>query len=279
MRIRRALATVAVLAATTGTLTACNEAAKTDASSSGGASASSSAAPADDSSAAPSGGSAAHLTQANFVDAVTKAPYDAGSAHMVMSMRGQLSMKAEGDAVYKKSGPEMTMTMTMAQMGHGTMELRLVDGIVYMTIPSVTPPGKFLKIDPKDSSNPMAKSFGALSTQMDPMASIEAMRTSLRNVKYVGPESVDGEDADHYKVTIDSAAMMRATKQKAVPGMPKTLTYDMWVDSKNLMRRVTFDMAGMTVDMSLSKWGEPVTVTAPPARKVVDSKTLTQQAG
>ena len=271
MRIRRALATVAVLAAATGTLTACNDAAKTDASSSGGASASPGS--------SDSSESAGHLTQANFVDAVTKAPYDAGSAHMVMSMRGQVSMKAEGDAVYKKSGPEMTMTMTMAQMGNGTMELRLVDGIVYMTIPSVTPPGKFLKIDPKDSSNPMAKSFGALSTQMDPMASIEAMRTSLRKVRYVGPESVDGEDADHYKVTIDSAAMMRATKQKVVPGMPKTLTYDMWVDSKNLMRRVTFDMAGMTVDMSMSKWGEPVTVTAPPAGKVVDSKTLSQQAG
>jgi hypothetical protein len=78
---------------------------------------------------------------------------------------------------------------------------------------------------------------------------------------------------------VDSAAMFKAMKQKAVPGMPKNLTYDMWLDDQDLLRRMQFEVAGQTVDMSMSKWGEPVSIEAPPAGKVVDASTMMQQAG
>ena len=283
MRIRQALASLAVLAVAAGTLTACNDdTAATKAGTpalQGSPSASDPTAadsPSEDASDAGSGG---HLDRDGLVQAITVGPLKAGSAHMTMTMSGAMSVTAEGDVSYAKSGPEMRMTMSMAQMGAGEMDMRVVDGIVYMTIPSLTPPGKFLKIDPKDRSNPMSRSFGSLSEQMDPLNSVRAMRSGVRKVTYVGAESVDGVDADHYRVVVDSAAMFRAMKQQTVPGMPKNLIYDMWLDDHDLLRRMQFEVAGQSVDMSMSKWGEPVSVTAPPAGKVVDASSMMRQAG
>ena len=61
--------------------------------------------------------------------------------------------------------------------------------------------------------------------------------------------------------------------------MPENLTYDMWLDDRDLLCRMQFEVAGQTVDVSMSKWGEPVSVEAPPAGKVVDASSLMQRAG
>jgi hypothetical protein len=278
MRIRQTLASLAVLAVATGTLTACNDgtgATKADAPALNG-SASAADTPAAAAGSPTAGG---HLDRSGLIEAVTTGPFKAGSAHMTMTMSGAMSVTAEGDVSYAKSGPEMRMTMSMAQMGAGKMDMRVVDGIVYMTIPSVTPAGKFLKIDPNDKSNPMSRSFGSLSEQMDPLTSVRAMRSGVRKVTYVGAENVDGVDADHYRVVVDSAAMFRAMKQHTVPGMPKNLVYDMWLDDHDLLRRMQFEVAGQSVDMSMSRWGVPVSVEAPPASKVVDASSMMKQAG
>lgn len=287
MRIRKAIATAGILAASLGSLTACNgdagtPKAETPAASTSAASPSS---PTEDASASasedatPETSSHAPLTKDELVDAITVGQLKAGSAHVSMTMGGASAMTAEGDVSYRGASPQMQMTMSMGQMGGGQMELRYVGKVLYMAIPQLTPPGKFVKIDPRDKSNPLSKSFGSLSEQMDPLSSVRAMKAGVRSVRYVGPESVDGEDADHYVVSVDSAALMKAMDQKSVPGMPKTLTYDMWLDGRDLLRRMQFDLSGLTMDMTMSKWGEPVHVAAPPAGKVVDASSLGRSAG
>ncbi len=282
MRIRTLLAATAVLAAT-ASLTACaqqddvNEA-NTPALA-GTPTYSGEASPADGAAATPSGPSATaspagHLDRAGLIRAITVNPRKAGSAHMTMTMGGATSIDAQGDVTYTRDGSEMQMTMTMPQAGAGTMDMRVVRGILYLTIPQVTPPGKFVKIDPSDPSNPLSKNFGHLSEQLDPLYSIHAMQAGVRKVRYVGPESVDGKDADHYVVTVDSAAMLRATHTPTVPGMPRTLTYDMWLDDHDLLSRMQFSLGTVHLDMSMSRWGEPVHVVAPPAGKVVDVSRL-----
>ncbi len=273
MRIRQALATAAVLAAATGSLTACNDAdtATKDPGAASSASASESASDdpteaADDPGSTDDGG---HLDKDGLVEAITEGQRKAGSAHIAMKMSGGIS--AEGDVDYQGSSPEMQMSMKLPQMGAGTMEMRFVDGIVYMTMPQVTPRGKFLKIDPNDKSNPMSKNFGSLTEQMDPLNSIKGMRAGVQDVEFVGAEEVAGDPVDHYRVTVDTAKMMEATGQKTVPGMPETLTYDMWLDDKDLLRRMQFDLSGVKMDMLMSRWGEPVEVQAPPADAIVES--------
>ena len=117
MRIRSALATVAVLAVTAGSLTACGD--------TGGSAASSSSSSclASSSSKEASGDSGGHLDEETLVDAISTGPLEAGSAHMTMTMDGAMALTAEGDVAYQDSGPEMSMRMNMPQMGSGKMEL------------------------------------------------------------------------------------------------------------------------------------------------------------
>ena len=41
-------------------------------------------------------------------------------------------MTTEGDVDYTTTPPEMAMTMTIAMLGGGKIEVRLVDGVMYM---------------------------------------------------------------------------------------------------------------------------------------------------
>jgi len=203
------------------------------------------------------------------VRALTVGQTKGRSAHLVIKLSGPASLTAKGDVDYSQDSPEMSMTMDMAQLGSTDIELRLVDGIIYMHIPKATPAGKFLKIDPDDTTNPLTKSFSSLSRQLDPMSSFRAMKSAVRSSKYVGTETVDGTSTDHYVLTVDSATLFKAMGQKLLPQVSKTLTYDVWLDDDDLLRRMKSEAGGETTEMTLSDWGTSVEVSAPPASKIV----------
>lgn len=273
MRVRRTLAAIGVVGAMTA-LSACNgggQASKAgDTQSSASASGSSSATPTPTSSSSSSG-SAGHLDKAGLVKALTVRQMKAGSAHVAMRMTGATSLKAQGDVAYHGKHPRMRMTMTMAQLGNHKMEMRFVDGILYLNIPTVTPAGKFIRVDPQDKNSPLSKNFGSLSEQMNPLNSFAAMKNGVQKVRYVGHDTVDGTPTDHYVVTVDSAALAKGMKQpQATATLPKQLTYNMWLDQQDLLRRMRFRVQGLTTQMDATRWGEPVHVSAPPQSKVVD---------
>lgn len=201
---------------------------------------------------------------------VYEAAMEAGTAHVVMETTGAAAMTSEGDISYDKEAPSMSMTTKSAQ--GGDMEMRLVDGMLYMQIPNMTPPGKFVEIDPTDKSNPMAQSYGGMTNQMDPLASVKSLEKAITKVKKVGEEKVDGEDTDHYQLTVDTATMLKQAGGQAPQeqsGIPETLTYDLWLDDDDLMRKMSMDVAGTKLDMQLSKWGEPVDIEKPAAGDIV----------
>ena len=43
----------------------------------------------------------------------------------------------------------------------------------------------------------------------------------------------------------------------------------MWLDSRNLLRRMSFEMSGVDFEAEMSKWGEPVKVQKPAADDIV----------
>jgi hypothetical protein len=55
----------------------------------------------------------------------------------------------------------------------------------------------------------------------------------------------------------------------AVHGKPKMVSYQVWLDRDSLMRRLRVHARGTTMTMQMSRWGEPVTVTAPPAADLI----------
>ncbi len=275
MRIRRTLAAVAVVTLSSTTLVACGGGGtESTSSSSDAASEQASDAP---TTSEPSGeaesGDLEELDRDALVKAITQNTLDAGSAHLTMSMGGANGLEAEGDVSYEGAAPAMVMTMTGDSFGAGgSMEMRFVDKVMYLSIPQMTPAGKFIKIDPRDKSNPMAQSMGDLDKQMDPLSSVKAMQAGVKDVTLVGPETVDGTETNHYKVAVDTKKMlasMGGDQSAAAGALPAELVYDMWLDGDDLLRRMDFDFAGASTTMRMSDYGKRVDVLAPPASKIV----------
>jgi hypothetical protein len=203
---------------------------------------------------------------AELLDNMKAAIAENESAHVTMEMTGGQQMSGEGDVSYAGDETAMQMTMQIPQLGSGTMEMRMIDGVIYMAMPPLTPEGKYFKIDTNDPNSPLGDLGGV--TQGDPLATFDAFDAGLEDATYVGEEDVAGEQLDHYVLTVDAKKAAEAQGQPVQPGMPDTITYDMWIDDDDLMRRIEFDLgevatgAGKMV-MTMSEWGEPVRVEAP----------------
>jgi hypothetical protein len=104
---------------------------------------------------------------------------------------------------------------------------------------------------------------------MNPADLMKAFQ-SISTLTKVGTETVDGVQTTHYKVTIDTAkaGALMGVPDGSTGALPKTVTYDVWVDGSNRPVQVTIDMAMAKVDLHFSKWGQPVHVVAPPASQV-----------
>jgi hypothetical protein len=214
-----------------------------------------------------------------LLDAMKAAVAEAESAHVTMELNGdgQQAMTGEGDVSYAGDSTAMQMTMSIPQMGTGEMELRMLDGVMYMAMPPMTPEGKFIKIDTNDPNSPFGDLGGV--TTGDPLATFKSFDAGLQDVEYVGAEDVEGEQMDHYVLTVDAKRAAKAQKQSWQKGMPETISYDMWLDDSDLMRRIEFDLGAMMgaqgggsggMVMTMDDWGKPVTVKAPPAKDLVE---------
>jgi hypothetical protein len=203
-----------------------------------------------------------------LVPAMMAAIEDQQTAHFTMAVAGDgATMDAEGDLALRGKRSEMAMVVDGAAFGSGTVELRVVDGVAYLSMPPMTPEGKFVEVRPDDPDSPFAGMAGKM--HVDPRDSVKAFRAGLREVTFVGVESAGGEELERYRLTVDVRAAARTQGMPPMAGAPKTVDYDMWLDENALMRRMELDMSGMTMEMELSDWGEPVTIEAPARKDVV----------
>jgi hypothetical protein len=200
------------------------------------------------------------LTKDNLVATMVAAMRAKKTAHMTMELGS--SVGADADLRYSGTSTDMKMSM---DMGPTKAVVILVDGAMYM---QQSAGGKFLKIDKNDPA------MGSLLDQMSaigPESSISAMKGAVQNVEYVGKKSIDGDDTDLYHVTVDTAAVAKGLGGMAAAAgdLPKSVTYDLYVDKEHLMRRVVMTVSKQTITMTVSKWGEPVDIAAPPASQVM----------
>ncbi|MHA7135323.1 LppX_LprAFG lipoprotein [Oerskovia turbata] len=262
MRLARGIAALSVATVGVLGLAACST----------GASApeSSSSAPAE-SEKAPAKGASADLTPENFVQRISDAQLAAGSVSMATSTQVQgVSMDMTGDVVFTDGSQNLSMTMTVP--GSGEMQIRFVDDVFYMNMGELSQ-NKFVAIDPADPSNPMASSFEGLTEQMDPSASTEALQGAITSIEKKGePVDIDGVKAQEYTVTVDTTKLSDGTLQEQAEAagtpLPETLTYQYWVDADDLMRKIVMDVMGTSTEMTFSKWGEDLAITAPTAEEI-----------
>jgi hypothetical protein len=202
----------------------------------------------------------ARLTKDNLVATMVAAMREKKTAHMTMELGSSIG----ADADIRYSGSETDMKMSM-DMGPTKAEIILVDGTMYM---QQSAGGKYLKIDKSDPA------MGTLLDQMSamgPESSISAMNGAVEKVEYAGRKSIDGDTTDLYHVTVDTAAAAKGLGGIAgsAGNLPASVTYDLYVDHDHLMRRVVMTVSKQTITMTVSKWGEPVDIEAPPASEVM----------
>lgn len=203
--------------------------------------------------------------KASFVAAMKAAGKNATTAHVTMAMdaAGQ-KIAIAGDTKVDASNPAMKMTMDMGSSMK--LDMVLVDKKVYMKGFPGLAAGKWAVVD---SSSTLGKQLSSSLDQADPTKMYDQFGAAVQDVKYVGEDTVDGEKTWKYDLTLDTTAMQAQLPAAEKTKMPATITYTAWLDEKNQLRKVTFDLSGVKAEMTMSKYGEPVDITAPPAADTV----------
>jgi lipoprotein LprG len=229
---------------------------------------------------APGGG----LTEANFASTVAQAQEKATTTHVEADIKAQgQQFTMAGDVDGREGQVAADFTMSGAALG-GNARFILVDKVMYIQIPGLTPRDKFVKFDLQQSNAPGAAMLGQMLdqiNQLDPSKSADMFK-AVTAVKELGTEEVDGVETTHYAVTVDTQKAMAAMgmADMAPSGqMPKTITQDVWLDGDNLIRRMRMKQPNVTMDLTYSQWGEDVEISAPPASQTTDMEQMMSQMG
>ncbi len=221
----------------------------------------------------------ANLTVDDFGQRVAAAAMEAGSAHIegTTLLMGQ-DLTVTGDVQAGARLDEFKLAAVAEMGGQGSVELRLVDSVVYVKLPtglSLTDK-PWVKLDLSDPENPIGAQFGQLISSLDP-SKFHQLDSAVVELENLGSEDVRGVAATHYRVIIDTTKALEVLDLGKVAGveaaevletLPKTVVSDVWVDDDALLVKVAGDLGSAKTEMFFSQWGEPVAVAAPPARQV-----------
>jgi hypothetical protein len=262
LTLRRA-AVAAVVPLALGPLAACGNDESTTAADPQDAPSSSAGAPTS-SATTDSDDNAQPVDPAAFVDRLKSAAAALTTARftMTMEMSGQ-SVEAKGALDMTGEHPAMEVTMDLTGMGTPT-DMRIVDGVMYIQDPT-TGGGKYLKMDLSAPDGPLAGMGDALDSY-NPNDMIGKMSPdAFRKVTDLGSESLGGQQVEHYRVVFDTGAASKVFKNlPSSASLPKTVTYDMWLDSRDRIAKFKMLMKKVTqVTARYTDYGADVHITAP----------------
>lgn len=210
------------------------------------------------------------LTRQEFAASVTKAQANAGSAHVVMTMRvnGQVA-KITGDESGLESPSHSAARIRLAAGGK-RLQMLLVHKLMYIKgLPMARPSKPWVKLDLSDPNSP----FGPLFKGLSP-SSFTTYLKGVKRFRDLGIETVDGVRARHYALTVDAAKLaasnpMLKGQDASALGLPKSVTTQIWLDGQNRVVQLVLKLGSAgSLQAQLSRYGEAVHVTAPPANQV-----------
>lgn len=206
---------------------------------------------------------------ATFLQQTQQAQQQAKTFHidMTMSAQGQ-QLKLVGDQdVADPNAPKAKLTMSAPGQQQG-VNLVLDGQNVFMQMPGQAG-GKYVKM----SMQEIAASGGAdFKKLMNPSESLKAQQQAIDKITFKGEEDVSGTKLRRYALVIDPVKAQQAAGATNVPTPTGTaaakIPYDVWVDSNKLVRKMQLEQNGAKVQMDMSKYGEPVSITVPPSDQV-----------
>jgi hypothetical protein len=212
-----------------------------------------------------------HLSRAQFVPTVEQAMAREFSVHAsVGATRGKQASTLEADASFRRDAAvRLTMTDGLGIYGAPSVrakEMRLVGRQVFVPVPHRT--GKFSAIDVASPRSRLGRFATLARRAVRPSETFEPIRRGMRSLTYEGMDAGQGLYLDHYQVVVGSARAFGAATAKRMHA-PATLTYEVWLDSDGLLRRIAHESGGVAYDTSFIQWGKSVEAEAPPPRDVV----------
>ncbi|ALJ19618.1 hypothetical protein AOA12_06735 [Microbacterium sp. No. 7] len=206
----------------------------------------------------------------DFAQRIGDAQLKAGSASFTQTIEtaGQ-TIETSGALTMDSDPSKMRMAMTLPE----GMEMRIVDGVIYMNMGPITD-GKFYMAS-LDGDDPIAQQMASSVEQANPAAQLESLKAALLDFRAdENAETIDGVTTTRYTLVLDTQKMLaevpQEIPQEAIDQMGDRIEYEMYVGPDDLPRRLVMNMGPTATTMEFSDWGAPVSVEAPPADQVTD---------
>ncbi|HYW28399.1 MAG TPA: hypothetical protein VE824_01220, partial [Gaiellales bacterium] len=240
--------------------------------------------------------------RANVLLTAASATRAAGSARVGMAMTmpsAAGTIRMHGTGLFRLGTPALgELRLSMSAAGRSfPMEERIIGTVFYMRSPVFAqqlPAGKrWLKFD----LSAMGSAGSALSSAMnngtsDPTQTLTYLQATADSIQNLGSEDIGGASTTHYHAVVIFKKAVELLVQRASPAQRPALRRlyaqfesqtgvtdypaDVWVDSAGLVRKMHYSMPmtttgeAMDVTMTMSHFGTPVHVAAPPAGQVAD---------
>lgn len=201
------------------------------------------------------------------------------SAHLELEVDAAgNAIKGSGDETLK-DGKAEAFDLTETIPGVGDIRVLMVDGQTYVQLPSgLNPSDKPWLLISAESSNPVVQQLATSLQSVTSSSSLDQYTafTQAATVRLVGPEQVNGTDATHYALSVDVTKLPNDTPGRSdlLSAGLVTLPVDLWVDDQGRPVKVSEELTvqdqKVTTLVTLSKFDEDVTITAPPADQVAN---------
>jgi hypothetical protein len=234
---------------------------------------------------APSSTSAATVTPAQIASMMQAGVARVSSAHLAWETKAgdEVLLAMQGDELLS-AGKVIAMDLRETQAGDVIRTLA-VDGKVYVNVesgPDAT--GKTWLLAAPTSKDPTLKSLASSIASAQQSGAADAYGVfvlAARSAKKVGPEQIAGQPATRYTVTVDlrkvhSPLITTEVRKAMTEAGINTIPLDLWLDDNGRPLKVvdviTADGQRATNTVTLTKYNEPLTITAPPAADVVTTE-------
>lgn len=232
------------------------------------------------------------ITVSQLADLVGANTSRAQTVHATVRMTGSIDMTETG-LIRFGAQPALSVTANAAQLGQ--FDVVMLGNTVYMKLPAalrgslpVSTPWLSLNTTGSGQYDRLLAPFiQAMRENSDPAATVAKVK-SAGTITATGQDTVNGQPATHYTISVDLRKLIaslgsddatRQIMQFAVNAGVRLEALDVWVNSANLPVKVTTatDMpnprdTSQTLHMNVAEtytgWGQPVTITAPPANQV-----------
>jgi hypothetical protein len=179
----------------------------------------------------------------------------------------QQKMALTGGVDLDGESPAANLTLDLSSMG--TVDLLLVDEVAYLSVPGMTPSGKYVEVPTGE-----LESMGMedVTQSLDVNELMQKWDAAAQEIVFVGEQEVAGESTDHFEVVVDPQEVLDQAGETAPPELDVSgdVTYGIWVDDDNLIRQMKLDIDGSAATVRLDSWGQDLQVEAPAPADVVE---------